>query len=164
MVLWIQKLTGHMFTPIQKSLWKILMPYLILKSSNMHNKFFIFDDDKVFTGTMNLSTTGTGGYNANTAVLIKNVTVANAYRSEFEQMFNGKFQEIRSIPGVKSVNLGADGELDIYFSPAGNPLMNGVLPLIKNAKKEIYVSIFYLTHREIIEALILAKSRGWMFA
>ncbi len=131
-----------------------------LKSSNMHNKFFIFDDDKVFTGTMNLSTTGTGGYNANTAVLIKNVTVANAYRSEFEQMFNGKFQEIRSIPGVKSVNLGADGELDIYFSPAGNPLVNGILPLIKNAKKEIYVSIFYLTHREIIEALILAKSRG----
>lgn len=131
-----------------------------LKSSNMHNKFFIFDDDKIFTGTMNLSTTGTGGYNANTAVLIKNASVVSAFKSEFEGMYEGKFQGIRRDFTVRGINLGAAGELDIYFSPVGNPLEEGILPLLNSAEKEIYVSIFYLTNRKIIDALINAKARG----
>lgn len=131
-----------------------------LKSSNMHNKFFIFDDDKIFTGTMNISTTGTGGYNANTALLIKNTCVVNAYRAEFDKMFEGKFQEIRSISDVKNVNLASDAVIDIYFSPAGNPLKDGILPILRSACKEVYVSIFYLTNRMIIDELIAAKARG----
>lgn len=133
---------------------------LDMKNSNMHNKFFIFDNNKVFTGTMNISTTGSGGYNANTSVLINDVRVVNVYRREFEQMFNGKFQGIKQDFGVQNLQLNPKVLLDIYFSPAGNPLNNAILPLIQKAKREIYVSIFYLTNKDIIEALADAKRRG----
>ncbi len=131
-----------------------------LSGANMHNKFFIFDNDKIFTGTMNISTTGTGGYNANTAVLIKNENVVRAFRSEFEQLYEGKFQGAKRDFSVQNINLGAAGEVDIYFSPAGNPLEKGILPFLRGARRQIYVSIFYLTNRMIIDELVAAKARG----
>jgi len=131
-----------------------------LNSANMHNKFFIFDNARVFTGTMNVSTTGTGGYNANTAVLINDKSVANVYTSEFNEMYEGKFQGYKRDFSVSNLNLGKAGYVDIYFSPAGKPLEKGILPLLSKAKKEIYVSIFYLTNKEIINELIAAKARG----
>ena len=131
-----------------------------MKNSNMHNKFFIFDNSRVFTGTMNITTTGSGGYNANTSVLINDIRVANVYGREFEQMYNGKFQGLKQDFSVQNLQLNSNAVLDIYFSPAGNPLNNAILPLIQRAKREIYVSIFYLTNKDIIEALIDAKRRG----
>jgi len=53
-----------------------------------------------------------------------------------------------------------EGNLHILFSPSSNPYQTKVLPVLQNAKKEIYVSIFYLTHKGIIEELINAKNRG----
>ena len=57
------------------------------KSSIMHNKFFVFDRKIVWTGSSNISDTGTGGYNANNVVVIEDKTVAKIYHEEFEQMF-----------------------------------------------------------------------------
>ena len=66
--------------------------------------------------------------------------------------------------GISGLNIsGAGGKnvgLDIYFSPVGNPLEKGILPILRGAKKEVYVSIFYLTNRAIINELIAAKARG----
>ncbi len=124
----------------------------------MHNKFFIFDKNTVFTGTMNISNTGSGGYNANTVLLIKNEDVVKTYTDEFEQMYAGYFQKQKQNIN-KKINC-ANGNLHIMFSPATNPYETRILPILKNAKKEIFVSIFYLTHNGIIEELINAKKRG----
>ena len=59
----------------------------------------------------------------------------------------------------KKIKLG-DSEVIPYFSPQDSPLENGILPLIKNAKNKIYVSIFYLTERSLINELIRAKNRN----
>ena len=60
-------------------------------SSLMHNKFIIFDNRIVFSGSVNISSSGSGGYNANNAVFIKNKNVVEAYKKEFEQLFSSKF-------------------------------------------------------------------------
>ena len=59
--------------------------------SLMHNKFIIFDNSKVFTGSINFSQTGTGGYNLNSAVIVDSRELSSQYEKEFEQMHNNKF-------------------------------------------------------------------------
>lgn len=125
----------------------------------MHNKFFIFDDKKVLTGSANVSSTDSGGYNANNAVLINSSNVASIYKDEFEKMYNSKFSLQKQKSLKSSVNVG-ESVLNIYFSPSDAVLENALIPAIKNAKSEIFVSIFYLTDKNLITELINAKKRN----
>ena len=61
----------------------------------MHNKFFIFDNKKVWTGSANITSTDLSEYNSNYAVLIENKAIAEIYKQEFEQMFNGNFHKYK---------------------------------------------------------------------
>ena len=125
----------------------------------MHNKFFIFDDKKVLTGSMNISSTGSGGYNANIMALINSPELAKTFKSEFNEMHSGKFQQkkkkINSIP-IKLAN----STVTAYFSPKSDVYKNAILPMIENARKEIFVSIFYLTDKRLVDELIKARKRG----
>ena len=62
----------------------------------MHNKFFIFDNQKVWTGSANITGTDLTGFNANYAILINSNEVANIYLKEFEQMYENKFHKEKS--------------------------------------------------------------------
>jgi len=53
----------------------------------MHNKFFIFDNKRVLTGSANISSYCLTGFNSNIAVLINSEQVAKVYSQEFEQMY-----------------------------------------------------------------------------
>ena len=132
------------------------------KGDIMHNKFFVFDSDKVLTGSSNISDTGTGGYNANIGVLIKSKFVAYYYTVEFNQMYNnGNYHKNKKI--LKKDNLKTrigNTEVSLYFSPQGNAMKKGVIPLIKSAKKTIDIAIFFLTHKEVSLELVKAKNRG----
>jgi len=120
----------------------------------MHNKFFIFDDKKVLTGSANVSSTGTGGYNSNNAVLIESDEIALLYKEEFEKMYKGKFSINKTPTRLFDNNL-----IKPYFSPKDD-ILNVILNEIKKAKNKIYVSIFYLTDKKLIQELINAKKRG----
>jgi len=122
----------------------------------MHNKFFIFDNNLVLTGSTNISSTGSGGYNSNLAIVIKDKNIAQIYKQEFEQMYNSRFSKYKKLNYIDFTN----SILEIYFSPKGDIFQNAILPNIQKAKKSIYVSAFYLTDNEMIEELILAKNRG----
>ena len=123
--------------------------------NTMHNKFYIFDNQTVITGSANLSHTDMSGYNSNSIIVIKNPQIAEYYTQEFEQMYNGKFHNDKiSTPAKKA------GNISIYFSPQDKGIKNGVLPLIKNAKKYIYIPAFVITEKRITQELINAKRRG----
>lgn len=117
----------------------------------MHNKFFIFDNKTVITGSANLSHTDMSGYHANAVVVINSKEAANVFRQEFEQMFEGRFHSAKT-----SMNKAAN----IYFSPQDKAITNGVLPLIKSAKSYIYIPAFIVIENRTVEELILAKKRG----
>lgn len=122
--------------------------------SIMHNKFFIFDDELLINGSANISSTGSGGYNSNIAVAIADKEIIKAYKSEFEQMYTMRFSTL------KKKNNYSSSKFSAYFSPNGNVYQEAILPNIQNAKEKIYVSAFYLTDKNLIEELILAKKRG----
>lgn len=126
----------------------------------MHNKFFIFDNRIVFTGSTNISNTCLTGFNSNVAVLIDSEEVANAFKQEFEQMYEGKFHNEKS-PVINNENIKiGDSIVSVYFSPVNKAGTTQVIPQIQKAKSYIYVPAFYLTRLDIIEELIKAKERG----
>lgn len=127
------------------------------KSANniMHNKFYIFDDKSVITGSANLSHTDMSGFNTNNILLINSAEIAKLYKQEFEQMYSGRFHTDKKVTGKNNFE-----NLEVYFSPQDKPLTNGIIPRIKNARKYIYLPVFFVTDKNITEELINAKKRG----
>lgn len=121
----------------------------------MHNKFFIFDNKTVFTGSANLSNSDMSGFNSNAVLVIKSPEIASIYKSEFEQMFSGKFHQEKSV--VTKEN---NSNFQVYFSPADKVITNNIIPLIDKAKKYVYVPTFVITHEKFAQSLINARKRG----
>jgi phosphatidylserine/phosphatidylglycerophosphate/cardiolipin synthase-like enzyme len=132
------------------------------KGDLMHNKFFIVDGKYIWTGSANISDTGIGGYNANVVALIESEFIASKYLIEFEQMFiDEKFHRAKKKLKKTKLQTHIDGqEVNIYFSPQGYAMYRGVIPMIKDAKDSIDISIFFLTHKNISKELVKASKRG----
>ncbi len=129
-------------------------------SKLMHNKFFIFDGEKVFTGSSNITQTDLTGFNANYAVLINSKDIAEIYIDEFNQMFSGKFHTLKDKLQKDTVTFSDGTEVSVFFSPQDKIITNQLIPLIDKAKNSIDISIFCLTHKKLKDALINAHRRG----
>ncbi len=125
----------------------------------MHNKFVISDEKTVYTGSMNFSPTGTSAYDVNDIVIINSKEIAKLYIKEFEQMLNGKFHTKKESITQNNRFLLGNSEVEIYFSPKDKSSIR-IIQLIKDAKSYIYVPAFLITHTNITNELINAKSRG----
>lgn len=126
----------------------------------MHNKFFVFDNRKVWTGSTNVSDSGTGGYNANISAIIRSEEIATLYIDEFNQMYReGKFHNTKSLRS-DLVKFNENNKVKLYFSPQTKVLTEKIIPLIDSAKETINVSVFFLTHKGVAGALIDAHRRG----
>ena len=128
----------------------------------MHNKFFIIDGEYVWTGSANISDTGTGGYNANVVASIKSKYLAEHYLIEFEQMFNdGSFHRSKKKLRKQDIRTEIDGQaIELFFSPQGFAMYRGVIPLIQEAQESIDISMFFLTHKNASKELVVAHNRG----
>lgn len=127
----------------------------------MHNKFFVFDQKKVFTGSANISNSGLGGYNTNVNVLINSREIADLYTKEFEQMYDLKFHTIKEeLKNNKNIQIDKDTKVSVFFAPKNKVFANELHYLLKSAQKTIYVEMFYLTNKYLVKDLIFAKQRG----
>lgn len=126
----------------------------------MHNKFFVVDGRHVWTGSTNMSDSGTGGYNANLVTVVDSPRVAAWFTEEFEQMYvHGRYhRQKRSRPAMET-RVG-DTQLELLFSPQDRPITRRVRRLIRDARERIDVAVFYLTHKGIAQDLIAAHLRG----
>lgn len=125
----------------------------------MHNKFFVVDSEIVWTGSANISDTGTGGYNANVVALINSAEVAEIYEQEFNQMWSGRYHTDKEASERGTIRLGAD-TITAYFSPQDDAMMTVVVQAISQAKENINASVFYLTDKRVTAELIAAHRRG----
>ena len=130
------------------------------KSYIMHNKFFIIDKKTLWSGSANISDTGTGGYNANNAITTDDKRVVSLYQEEFDEMFDAKkFSKKKSKRGYEQIKT-EESLISVYFSPKSNTYEEGIKELIQDAKEYIFIPIFYLTHKELSHELMRAKKRG----
>ncbi len=126
----------------------------------MHNKFFVVDSRYVWTGSTNVSDSGTGGYNANLVTVIDSRKVASAYLKEMDQMFvKGKYHRAKKSNGVLRTEL-SNADVEVMFSPQDTPIRERVRPILKGAKERIDVAVFFLTHKHIAADLIKLHRKG----
>lgn len=127
----------------------------------MHHKFAIADHRSVWTGSTNLSDSGTGGYNANLVAVVDSPKVARRYTEEFELMYStGRYHLDKPAKGKREKIRVGDAVLDVLFSPQHRPITNAVRPLLAGAQNRIDIAMFFLTHKGIAADLIAAKRRG----
>ena len=128
-------------------------------NSIMHNKFFIFDENIVMTGSANLSSTDMSEFNSNSVIVINSQKIGKIYTQEFEQMFNGKFHSLKDVIPKSKIRL-TNVDIDVYFSPKDKAIENGILPILRSAKGYIYIPVFFLTDKRVVTELIKAKNRN----
>jgi phosphatidylserine/phosphatidylglycerophosphate/cardiolipin synthase-like enzyme len=126
----------------------------------MHNKFFLIDRRWVWTGSTNISDSGTGGYNANLVTIADSRKIAAAFTDEFEQMYTGgRYHTFKKSAGVLRATL-SNADVEVMFSPQDNPIRKHVRPLIKDAEERIDIAVFFMTHKYLTDDLIEAHKRG----
>lgn len=125
----------------------------------MHNKFIIFDNKIVYTGSMNFSQNGLSGYDQNDVTIINSKEIAKLYSQEFEQMFSGKFHKDKIKNQENNTYKIGNSEIEVYFSPQDKSSFR-IIQLIQNSKHYIYIPTFLITHSRISNELIKARQRG----
>ena len=127
----------------------------------MHNKFFIIDNQYVWTGSTNVSS-GCMTYNSNVSVAVKSKEIADLYTNEFNQMYlQGKFHQAKApTKDNENISINDKTKISVYFSPKSQVFNRAIIPLIQQAKTSIDIPMFFLTHRETIQALLDAHNRG----
>jgi len=131
----------------------------------MHNKFFVFDGAKVWTGSTNVSDTETGGeLSANVVFVATSRQLAAIYQTEFEEMHAGLCHRNKTdnTTHVLGPSRWTDGTTSVesYFAPTDDAATHAMLALINGAVTNIDVAIFFLTDDAIGDALVAAKGRG----
>ena len=125
----------------------------------MHNKFFIFDNKKVWTGSANITGTDLTGFNANYSVLINSSDIASFYLREFEQMYNNKFHKDKNSLDKTTVKINDNTTILPLFSPEDD-ILKYIIDEISQANQYIYIPIFFITSKKLIQPLIDAHNRG----
>ena len=135
---------------------------LTFQGEIMHHKFAVVDGRYVWTGSTNMSDSGTGGYNANLVLVVDSTKIAERFVSEMDQMYmEKKFHRSKQRKYPKTHFKLSDGnKVDVRFTPQDQPIKHGIRPLIQKAKKSIDVAVFFLTHKHLTDDLIQAHRRG----
>ncbi|MDR3238187.1 MAG: phospholipase D-like domain-containing protein [Spirochaetia bacterium] len=130
----------------------------------MHNKFAIIDNEKVWTGSYNVTANGENRNN-NNAILIHSPELASIFTEEFNEMFElgifGNKNEPGPFGGIGKkyyVKIG-DTDINAYFAPEDD-VENIIIGRIKKAKKSIRFMAFSFTSDEIGEAMIKKFKEG----
>jgi phosphatidylserine/phosphatidylglycerophosphate/cardiolipin synthase-like enzyme len=146
------------FAILQRSKVKIIPD--TKKSGLMHNKFFIVDGKRVWTGSTNL-TEHCLFFNPNNAVWIEDARVAEDFLTEFHEEREGRFGRKGSGPAntpYPTVTIG-NATVSVYFSPEDSPTP-AIVAMIGRAEKTVDVMSFVFSSLPIGEALVAAKKRG----
>jgi phosphatidylserine/phosphatidylglycerophosphate/cardiolipin synthase-like enzyme len=141
-------------------------PYIIEKSyAYMHNKFCVFDNKTVLTGSLNPTENGFFNNNEN-LIVFDSKDIAEEFLSEFNELKNGIYSKGNYSKYSKFIfnNM----IIENYFCPEdckkNNQNVKGgvkrIVDLINSANETLDIAIFSFTLDEIGDALIDAKNRG----
>jgi phosphatidylserine/phosphatidylglycerophosphate/cardiolipin synthase-like enzyme len=122
------------------------------RSALMHNKFWIFDGQIVWTGSTNITENGIFDQDNNT-VVIQSPELAAIYEREFQEMWDGRFgptspstldQQIVTVDGSRIV---------VVFTSEDPALENAIVPLVQSATQSIRFLTFSFTDFPLADAM-----------
>lgn len=122
------------------------------RSALMHNKFWIFDAQTVWTGSTNITYNG-AFRNNNNVIVLRSVDIARIYEREFQEMWEGQF-------GPRSPSTVEQQEVLIGHTPvqilfaAEDEAIAHLSPIVQGAQKSIRVMAFSFTHDTLGKAVL----------
>jgi HKD family nuclease len=127
------------------------------RGAYMHDKFFVFDDRYVWTGSTNVTVNGIYTNN-NNAILIDSPQLAANYNAEFEELFAGQFgaSSSASIPNPQ-IDINGSTILNVFESEGD--VIPPLLQLI-NESNSIRFMAFSLTRDDLMQAMIQRDQAG----
>lgn len=108
-------------------------------SGLMHKKSIIIDDDLVFLGSTNITTTSLKLHN-NLIIGIQNKELAQCIK--------------------KNINFKSENTQLLCTQDNSTHILNLILSYIDNAKNSIHLAMFTFTHKQLLASLIKAHQRG----
>lgn len=129
------------------------------RSAYMHNKFWVFDRQTVWTGSTNSTRNGFYAQD-NNVIVIRSPELAEIYEREFDEMWNGQFGATSpSTLSEQSLNL--DGTpIQVIFTSEDRALETAVIPLVQGAESSVYFMAFSFTDYPLADAMIQRHLRG----
>jgi len=121
------------------------------RTALMHNKFWIFDSQLVWTGSTNITKNGIFRNN-NNVIVIKSPELAAIYEREFNEMWTGEFGP-RSPSEVDDQTVNIKGTPVQVLFAAEDDVGKHLIPIIESAQKSIRFMAFSFTHDEMGEAV-----------
>jgi len=126
------------------------------RGPEMHDKFWIFDGQTLWTGSDNITISGNFKQN-NNVIVIHSPEAAAIYERQWADMWNGDFNA-RSPSTVDQQMVTMDGTpIQVLFSPEDSAIAH-ILPYVQSAQTSIRFMAFQFTHDDL-DAAMLERAR-----
>lgn len=123
------------------------------RAALMHDKFIVVDSARVWTGSVNLTWTGCH-LHYNESIVICDRRVAEHYEEQFARLLDGA----PDAPPLAPVAVGGS-RVACAFAP-GQDRLKPWLDAVRDARKNLRVAAFSLTHPALVEAIAERAAEG----
>lgn len=129
------------------------------RSTLMHNKFWIFDNQSVWTGSTNITENGVFNQN-NNVLFIRSTRLAALYEAEFNEMWDGEFGPTSTSQlHDQFLTLNGSDSLVVFTSEDG-ALEQAIIPLVYDADESVRFMAFVFTDYSLAAAMIERTNAG----
>ena len=125
----------------------------------MHNKFWIFDGEILWTGSTNITKNGIFVQD-NNAIVFSSPELAAIYEREFQEMWNGQFGP-RSPSQLNEQSLVLNGTpIRVIFTSEDPALETLIIPMVSAARSSVRFLAFSFTDFPLADAMIQRAKAG----
>ena len=129
------------------------------RSALMHNKFWLFDGQIVWTGSTNITENGIFKQD-NNVLVIHSPELAAIYEREFQEMWDGQFgSRSPSTLGEQITTLNGS-QIVVVFTSEDPALENAIVPLVQSATNQIRFLTFVFTDFPLADAMSQRWNEG----
>jgi phosphatidylserine/phosphatidylglycerophosphate/cardiolipin synthase-like enzyme len=122
------------------------------RSALMHNKFWIFDGQIVWTGSTNITENGVFDQD-NNVIVIQSPQLAAVYEREFQEMWDGEFGPTSPTTLDQQVVTVNGSRIVVVFTSEDPALENAIVPIVQSATESIRFLTFSFTDFPLADAL-----------
>ncbi|HSL30079.1 MAG TPA: phospholipase D-like domain-containing protein [Anaerolineales bacterium] len=122
------------------------------RSALMHNKFWIFDGQIVWTGSTNITQNGIFKQD-NNVLVIHSPELAAIYEREFQEMWDGQFGPRSPSTLDEQIATVNGSQIVVVFTSEDPALENAIVPLVESANSQIRFLTFAFTDFPLADAM-----------
>ena len=129
------------------------------RTALMHNKFWIFDGQILWTGSTNITKNGIFVQDNNT-IVFSSPELAAIYEREFEEMWDGQFGP-KSPSQLNQQSVTVNGvPIRVIFTSEDPALETAIIPLVRSAQSSIRFLAFSFTDYPLAQAMVERAQHG----